>query len=91
MKKEEIRCAPTTDESCVSCCKLEALVSIDERGQMILPKDVREKAEIKPGDKLAVVSSEKNGKICCVSLIKADELKESIKKAFGPMLEELFR
>lgn len=57
---------------------------------MILPKDVREKAEIKPGDKLALVSSEKDGKICCISLIKADELKESIKKTFGPMLEELF-
>ncbi|NWF86503.1 AbrB/MazE/SpoVT family DNA-binding domain-containing protein [Candidatus Bathyarchaeota archaeon] len=91
MKKEEIRCAPTISESFISCCKLQALVSIDERGQMILPKDVREKAEIKPGDKLAIVSSERDGKIYCISLIKAEEFKESIKKAFGPMLEELFR
>ena len=27
----------------VSCCKVEALVSIDERGQMVLPKELREK------------------------------------------------
>ena len=80
-----MRCVPAT------CCRLDALISIDERGQMILPKEIREKAEIKAGDKLAVVSCEKEGKICCISLIKADEFKESIKKAFGPLLEDLLR
>jgi len=92
MSKDKMLCVSTAGEAhCVSCCKLEALVSVDERGQMILPKEIREKAEIKAGDKLALVSSEKNGKICCISLIKAEEFKESIKKTFGPMLEELFR
>lgn len=85
MCKDEVRCVPAT------CCRLDALISIDERGQMILPKEIREKAEIKAGDKLAVVSCEKEGKICCISLIKADEFKESIKKAFGPLLEDLLR
>ena len=85
-----MRCAPAIGESCISCCRLEAIIPVDERGQMVLPKDVREKAEIKPGDKMALLTSEKDGKICCLSLIKADEFKESIKKAFGPMLEELF-
>jgi AbrB family looped-hinge helix DNA binding protein len=91
MKKEEVHCVSTAHESCIACCKIEAVVSIDERGQMILPKDVRERAGIKSGDKLALVSSEKDGKICCISLIRADEFKESIKKTFGPMFEELFR
>jgi len=83
MGKEEMRC--------VTCCKLEALVSIDERGQIVLPKELREKAEIKAGDKLAIVTCEKDEKVCCISLIKAEEFKESIKKAFGPLLEELLR
>lgn len=87
MKKREIRCAPTT--GAIHCCKLEALVAVDERGQMILPKDVRERAGIKAGDKLALFSSESDGKICCISLIKADEFKESLKKTFGPVLQEL--
>ena len=39
-----------------SCCKVEALLSVDDRGQMVLPKDLRQKAGINPGDKLAVVS-----------------------------------
>ena len=38
------------------CCKVESVVSIDERGQMVLPKEIREKANIHSGDKLALVS-----------------------------------
>ena len=53
---------------------MESIVTVDDRGQMVLPKDIREKAKIRPGDKLAVVSLEKDGKICCLSLIKVEEL-----------------
>jgi len=77
---------------CLKGCKLESLVSIDDRGQIVLPKDLREKAKIKAGDKLAVVlSQDKNGEVCCVSLIKAEALTESIKKVFGPLLTELVK
>ena len=54
--------------------RVESIVNVDERGQMVLPKDIREKAGIKPGDKLALVTLEKNGKVCCIHLMKADEL-----------------
>jgi len=92
MEKDKMYCVHVPGEGrCLTACKLEALVSVDERGQMILPKELRDKADIKAGDKLVVVTSEKDGKVCCISLIKADELKESIKKTFGPLLEELFR
>ena len=53
-----------------NCCNIESVITVDERGQMVLPKEVREKANIKAGDKLAVVSIEKGGKFCCISLIK---------------------
>ena len=72
-----------------SCCKVEALVSIDERGQMILPKEIRDKANIRAGDKLAVTSWEKDGKICCISLIKADELTEMVKGILGPVMKDI--
>lgn len=83
-------------ESCCSpsgmCgCKVESIVSVDERGQMVLPKDLREKAKIKPGDKLAVVSMERNGKVCCLSLIKADELEGMVKSMLGPVMDEVFK
>lgn len=47
------------------------------------------KAKILVGDKLAVTSWEKDGKICCISLIKADELTEMVKNILGPVKKEI--
>ena len=47
-------CASSANDQ--PCCQVEAVVSVDERGQMVLPKEVRARAGIKPGDKLALVS-----------------------------------
>lgn len=75
----------------MSCCRVESIVSVDERGQMVLPKDIREKAKIRPGDKLAVVSMEKNGKICCLSLIRVEELEGMVKSVLGPVIDDIFK
>ncbi len=72
-----------------SCCAVEALVTVDERGQMVLPKELRAKAGIKAGDKLAVTSWEKNGEICCIALIKAGSLETMVKGVLGPMMREI--
>lgn len=74
-----------------SCCKLEALVTIDGRGQIILPKDLRVKAGIKAGDKLAAISCESEGKICCISLIKAGEFDDPVKGMLGPMMKSVLK
>ncbi len=81
-------CSGSTCEK-MSCCKVEALVSVDERGQMVLPKEMRDKADIHTGDKLALVSWERDGKICCVTLIKADEFGGMVKGLLGPMMKEV--
>lgn len=73
------------------CCQVEALVAVDERGQMVLPKEVREKAQIKAGDKLAVVLFEKDGKVCCVTLIKAENFGGMVKTLLSPMVEDIAR
>jgi len=73
------------------CCQVTSLVSVDERGQMILPKEIRERAGIKAGDKLAVVVWEKDGAFCCLTLIKANELGGMVKEKLGPMLAHLVR
>ena len=72
-----------------SCCQVASLVSVDERGQMILPKEIRDKARIKPGDKLALVAWEKADEICCLSLIKAEDLGGVVKDLLGPMIAGL--
>ncbi len=73
------------------CCKIEALVTVDARGQIVLPKDVRDKAEIEPGDKLAVIAFESGGKVCCISLVKADTFADTVKGMLGPMMSEILQ
>jgi AbrB family looped-hinge helix DNA binding protein len=71
-----------------SGCKVEAVLSIDERGQMLIPKDVREKAGINTGNKLALISWEKNGGICCLALIKVEALSGMVKEVLDPLMKE---
>ena len=73
----------------MNCCKIEAQISVDERGQMVLPKEIRDKADIHTGDKLALVSWEKDGKVCCFTLIKVDEFGDMVKGLLGPMMKEV--
>ena len=74
-----------------SCCKVESLVGIDERGQMVLPKELRDRAGIRAGDKLAVISWEKDGVICCLTLIKAAHLATGVRDFVGPMMKEIVK
>ena len=87
VEASEIGCCNSTDTG-ISCCKVEALVSVDERGQMVLPKEIREKANIRAGDKLAVTTWEKDGKVCCISLIKAEELNDMVRAVLGPVMKD---
>lgn len=76
---------PTKGQNIFGCCKVEAVVTVDERGQMVLPKEVREKANIKPGDKLAVVTAKQDEKSCCIALVKAEELETTVKGILGAL------
>ncbi|MEM2099410.1 MAG: HgcAB-associated protein [Candidatus Bathyarchaeia archaeon] len=70
------------------CCKISAIVTIDTKGQILLPKDLREKAKLKPNDKLALIGFERsNGELCCIVMLKADALEDTVKN----MLEPIFK
>ena len=86
-KGEKSPCCMPTDKK-ASFCKVESIISVDERGQMVLPKELRDKINISAGDKLAIISWEKDGKVCCLSLIKAENLTEMTKDLLGPMMKE---
>jgi AbrB family looped-hinge helix DNA binding protein len=80
-------CSPLNREG--SFWRVESIVSIDERGQMVLPKELRDKAKIGAGEKLALISWDKGGEICCLYLIKTEHLAESVKGFLGPMAREV--
>jgi AbrB family looped-hinge helix DNA binding protein len=97
-KTKEVRkmVKKTKDETCflphgkgMGLCKVEAIINIDDRGQMVLPKEIREKAGIKTGDKLAVLNWEKEGKVCCISLLRVEDFAGMVKDHLGPMLKEI--
>ena len=73
----------------IGSCKVESIISIDDRGQMVLPKSVRDMAKVRAGDKLAVISWEKDGEVCCISLIKVEDLAEMVKEMLGPLMKEI--
>jgi len=87
--KKEICCPPVNKG--IGCCKVESLITVDDRGQMVLPKEIRDKAKIKPGDKFAVISWKKDGEICCISLVSAGELGQMVKGLLGPMAREILQ
>jgi len=89
MSEKEIEPCCTPADLC--CCKVESIISMDERGQMVLPKEIREKAKICAGDKMAVVSWEKDGKVLCISLIKVENLEAMVKGFLGPVAKEIFQ
>jgi antitoxin PrlF len=73
------------------CCKIDAVVTMDAKGQVVLPKDLRERAKLKPNDKLAVIGVERGGNICCIVMMKADALGSTVKNMLGPIFEEAFK
>ena len=71
------------------CCNVEAVVTVDARGQIVLPKELRDQAGISSGDKLAVVSMMSGGRVCCLSLMKVQELAGTVREILGPVAREL--
>jgi AbrB family looped-hinge helix DNA binding protein len=88
-KKKKNETAPGPTRIGAGCCKVESVITVDERGQMVLPKEIRDKANIRGGDKLALISWQEEGKVCCISLIKADDFAEMVKGLLGPMMKEM--
>ena len=87
MKKKGACCDDVT--ALGNLFRVESVVGVDDRGQMVIPKEVREKLNILPGDKLAVVVMEREGKPCCLTLIKADDLADAVKGMLGPVAAQM--
>ena len=82
----------TNKECCNSeCCKINAIVTVDTKGQIVLPKELREKAKINPNDKLALIGFECNNEVSCIVMMKADALESTVKNMLGPVFKNVFQ
>ena len=68
-------------------CRIDAVITMDAKGQVVLPKNLREKADFKPNDKIAVVACEKKGEVCCILMVKTERLVGAVSKTLGPLLK----
>ena len=69
------------------CCKIEAVVTMDSKGQIVLPKDLRERARLNSGDKLAIVALERENAVCCFVMVKTEALGGTVKDMLGTLFE----
>lgn len=89
-KKTDGTCCDAGGGFAASCCRVESLVSVDERGQMVLPKSFRDRAGIKAGDKLGLFAWEKGGEVCCIMLVKAEAMADMAKNMLSPLMKDAF-
>lgn len=54
---------------------------------MVLPKDLRDRAKIGPGDKLALTSFQRDGEVYYIMVTKAAELSELVLQSIGPAMK----
>jgi hypothetical protein len=50
---------------------------------------VRQKAGIGTGDKLALISWERNGEVCCLALMKVGNLSGMVRGILSPLVQDL--
>ncbi len=75
----------------MSQCKIEAIVSIDRRGQIILPEGLRDKSNIHTGEKLVVICSKEYGRDCHIFLVKEEYFGELFTNVFDIYLKKLLK
>jgi AbrB family looped-hinge helix DNA binding protein len=83
-RKENVKAECCTGKPQPSKYDVEGVATVDERGQMVLPKAIRDKAGIRPGDKLAIVTLVRDGRVCCLHLFRTDDLANGIKDILEP-------
>src|SRR5512136_276118 len=52
-----------------------------------MPKKNKKKYGINSGNKFVVVNMEKNGKVCCLSLLKVGNMEPMVKGILGPIMK----
>jgi len=73
----------------VSSFGVEAIVTVDSKGQIVLPKGLRERAGFKPNEKICLISLEKEGRVCCIIMIKAESLGDAITETLTQIAQGL--
>ncbi len=68
--------------------RIEAVLTVDSKGQILFPKELREKTDIKAGDRMvAIAGCDEKGEVCCLILVRAEIVDEGLRNVVAPMLK----
>lgn len=70
---------------------VEAIVSCDDRGQLVLPKEIRKRLKILSGDKLALLNISNENDDFFLTLIKANALEGLIRNYMSPVMKDVIK
>lgn len=87
-KNEENSCCGPLNMSS-ECCRVESVVTIDSKGQILLPKELRKNTGLDTGDRLVVVSMNANTDSPIMVLMKADNFGNLVRNFLGPVMKDL--
>ena len=65
---------------------LAAVVTVDGRGQLVLPADVRRRLGLKGGEKFALIPCGSTECPSAMTLIRVDDLRKAVQSVLGPIL-----
>jgi len=70
---------------------VEAIVSCDDRGQLVLPKEVRKRLKITSGEKMALLNVTHKENEFLLTLIRVTSLEELIKNYMTPVVKDIIK
>jgi len=85
----ELQQSKANKKDTTQCCEVEAIVSFDDRGQLVFPKELRKKFDLKAGEKFAMVSCTNDSGLCCFTLVKTSQINDLVGQALSPMLSNI--
>ena len=74
-------CLPLNENT--GSCYVEAIISMDDRGQIVIPKNIRDKLGLTSSDKLVLISWTKNNKVESVSIMRNDVFSEIVNNYYN--------
>ncbi len=78
MSKQDAGCG-CSDKNAGAACRIDSITTMDARGQIVIPKDMREALDWKAGDKIALITRKSDNKPCCLMLVNVNSLSGHVK------------
>ncbi len=73
-----------------TCCKVESIVTVSSKGQIVLSPGIQESMNLRQGDKLVSILMNANSDSPMVVLMKADNFGGVVRNFLGPIMKDIF-